>query len=81
MLEGEYKIKKKIMLSAVSNFIGATRGRLGPVDVPCIAQNFSSHPEVLSHADMHLHRLRLKAHWKRPRCWERLRAGERGNRG
>ena len=34
MLEGEYKMEKKIMLSAVSNFIGATRGRLGPVDVP-----------------------------------------------
>ena len=81
MLEGESTMKKKIMLSAVSNFIGATRGRPGPMDVPCITQYFSSHPEVLSYADMHLHRLGFKAHWKRPQCWERLRAGEGGDRG
>ena len=46
MLEGEYKMKKKIMLSTISNFIGASRGRRGPVDVPCITQYYSSHPEA-----------------------------------
>ena len=39
-------MKKKIMLSTVSNFTGASRGRLGPVDVPCITQYYSSHPEA-----------------------------------
>ena len=39
-------MKKKIMLSTISNFIGASRGRLGPVDVPCITQYYSSHPEA-----------------------------------